>query len=242
MKKFKNYVLFYGSGNEEKLSEYDLAIVEPMGQDNKTIQYLKDHNTTVLAYISFLEVHPMSNGYHLLQAEDYLTDQGQIIENHAYHTKLVSLHSERWQSILLNHIHQLVALQHYDGIFIDTLADIEYFDFPDEIRNSLINGVIPLMQRIKECFPKLIIVQNNGFEYIYRYTASYIDGICIENPIILTRSFMDMLRFLHEKHEIEVLLLTNHQSDAKCVKKLSKAAMKHGYLHYHASIGYEHLS
>jgi endo-alpha-1,4-polygalactosaminidase (GH114 family) len=238
---FKNYVLYYGVGKEEKLSDYELAIVESLGQTEQSIRSLKEHQTTVLAYVSFLEVHAMSYGYERLGAEDYLSWDGTLIENHSFQTKLVSLQSKRWQSILLDFLQDLIEQQRYDGIFIDTLADIEYFDLPEELRNSLLNGAAALLKMIRERYPNIIIIQNNGFEYLYRCTASYLDGICIENPRVISRSFVDKLCFLKKVYGLEVLLLTNRQPGARQVNQLLKVAKQYGFPIYHASTGYESL-
>jgi endo-alpha-1,4-polygalactosaminidase (GH114 family) len=238
LENIQDYVLYYGREQIERLSEYDLAIVEPLGQNEKSVEYLHKKGTSVIAYISFLEISAQSYGNKLLKPEDYLIDNGAVVENLEYGNKLLDLASDRWQGILLHHIGDLYMNHNYDGIFIDTLADIEYFQLSCEIKNSLINSLIKLLQKIKERFPRLLILQNNGIEFLYSYTSDYIDGICIEN-IYLSHDNMEVLDYLKYSKALKIFILTNSQIDAEAMEYTKKMTNIKGYLYYHASNGYE---
>lgn len=244
----KNFAVYYGMGKENELSKYDLVIVEPLGQNENTINFLKQNNTIVIAYVSFLEVHKMCPGYDLLKKEDFLMKNENYVINQEYNTRLVDLSSKRWASILIHHIGNLHKNLMYDGIFIDTLGDIEYFSLSSETKALLINAALQILNEIKILFPNLIIVQNNGLKYIYLVTGNYIDGICLENPVLLKEKnklehTKDKLYDLKQSG-ITVFLLSNEKSlinyDKKIIlNSLENMAVENNFLYYNSVYGYE---
>lgn len=178
----RNYVVYYGHGKEDVLSSYDIAIVEPAGHDSNDIQALKSKGTLALAYVSVLEINPSLPLYPLLKEEDFITYDGRSFLNEEYQNRIVKLYSRRWQSLLLHHIGQLLFQQGYDGIFLDTLADLEYMRFSAQDYERSICAVVDFLRHIRESFTSFLFVQNNGYQRLNQFTTAFIDGICCENP------------------------------------------------------------
>ena len=70
MEQLNNYALYYGTGKETELANFDLAIVEPLGQTRSSIQFMHEKETLVIAYISVIEIHPTNLLFGLLKDED----------------------------------------------------------------------------------------------------------------------------------------------------------------------------
>lgn len=209
----ENYALFYGLGEVEKLSKYDFVIVEPKGQKKEGIERLKAGGTLVLAYFSIMEINTWEKEFELLLDEDFLTIDNDRIINHNYGTFLLDLRSAKWQEFIYIKTEKLIKDVGYNGLFIDTIGDLELNIIPSVERQQLINAAVSILKRIKETFPHCILIQNNGLNEICLMTQPYLDGICWENPPVSQKahlpwmlSVLDRLSRL-EKKGIRILLL-----------------------------------
>lgn len=231
-KQAESFAVYYGSGREDKLSRFDIAVVEPGGHDPEGIGKLKSAGTVVLAYVSAVEVNPSTPGRKLLREEDFVLRAGGPMRNESYGTKIVRLYSARWRSALVRHVEYLLQVCGYDGIFLDTLADLEFLPFSSEEYNKMLNAAIQLLTGIRSRFPQFLIVQNNGLESLYTVTSDYIDGVCWESPPKSggPAELKQMERFLtglSEKKHLKIFFLI-HQSD----ENLRLMAESRGFLCY----------
>lgn len=176
-----NYAVYYGYGRAEKLSEYDLVIVEPNGQDEKSLSFLKERNTLAIAYVSVLEINDNYPEFKYLKDEDFITINGKTVVNSEFNNYLINLNSKRYVSMLIHKIGDLILNKGFQGIFLDTVGDIEFEVIPEFIRESLINELVKLLEMIKDMFPQCIIIQNNGTNII-KHTIKYVDMLMLENP------------------------------------------------------------
>lgn len=196
----ENFIVYYGTGREKQLSTYDIAVLEPAGHDAASVAAVREEGTVALAYVSAMEACAATPGFELLREEDFVMNGGRPLMNEEYHNNLIRLDSKRWSALLIHRIGDLVMNRGYDGIFLDTLGDLENPAYPREQYNSALNAVIRLATQVKELFPDSLIVQNNGVGSLCTLTAGFIDGICWENPsIALTRSKHGSVRVM-ERH------------------------------------------
>lgn len=241
-----NFIVYYGYGNEGMIKKYDLAILEPKGQSKESINTLKETGVTVLAYVSVMEVSGNYESYKLLRDEDFLLVRGQRVKNEEYSTYLIDLSSKRWQSMLLHHIGNLIYNYSYDGVFLDTLGDIEDYDIPAEHQNKLMNSAVNFLKQLKEQFESIIVVQNNGVGKLSSLTADFIQGICWENPPLCKDSSKDwvetvakQLKYLQLKKSITVLILIEEKDNETIyVKEAQALASYNGFLLYKAPYRY----
>lgn len=178
----RNFVIYYGHGKSDMMSVYDLAIVEPAGQTKPSIEELQKSRTLVFAYISITEVPEYDPLKSLLRKADYLTLNGKIVENETYHTQLVDLRSSNWIGLLLHRIGGYLRTSGYDGLFMDTISNVEWPALPAGVRAEQQAAALELVKRIRKLHPNHLIIQNNGLETLCVETAPYIDGLCWENP------------------------------------------------------------
>lgn len=251
----RNYALYYGAGNEDKLSVFDVAIVEPAGQQAASLQKIKDSGTLVLAYLSVVELNPAAPEVKLFRDTDFLNVAGQPLMNEAYGNYLMDLRSNRWQGLLRHKAGSLIEHSGYDGLFLDTIGDIESERITPESRDALIMAAVNMISRFRSSFPGAILVQNCGLEKLCNLTASMINGICWENPPLgeitaapWVRAVTRRLVHLKERHGLKIMLLVEENGaarapagdgnlDGRC-RTARIIAGRHGFLLYRAPLGY----
>ncbi|CAB3287733.1 conserved exported protein of unknown function [Methanocaldococcus lauensis] len=227
-----NFWIYYGSNNIEKLSKYDLVIIEPYNYKKEDIQKLKslNPNIKVIAYLSIGEVS---------KDRPYFKDCQKIIvgKNQNWNSYYVNVSSPIWQNIILNEVKKFKDMG-FDGIFLDTVDSAIYTNQKNE--------VIELIKKIRKENPDIIIIQNRGFE-IVNETAPYIDGILFEdfttgydfkNKIAYYWKGSDLnwinaqsekLKNLKEKYGIVILTL-DYVNNNEMTKKCIEHAKEYGFI------------
>lgn len=210
----QSYTVYYGLDGISKLTEFDLAVVEPSGQSKGGIHCLKKAGTLVLAYLSVVEISSDNPICAQLEADDYLNWRGKPVVNQVYQNRYVDLRSPRWRGTLLHLAGRYLLLEGYDGLFLDTIGNVEAHSLPAELRDFQMQAAVEFIKELKSRFPEHLLVQNNGLESLLDRTAAYIDGVCWENPPSRHSSSQDWvlavtgkLRELQKKHGLKVLLL-----------------------------------
>lgn len=242
-KSVRNYGLYYGIGREKELSSYDLAILEPQGQSEKTIQVMHNSGTLVIAYVSVMEIFESYPLFKLLKDEDFITLNGLKVMNKEYETYLLDLTSKRWNAILIQQIGNLILNEGYDGIFLDTIGDIEADIFPKELKEKLLNAAVALLSNIRKLFNDIIIIQNNGLNELINHTAHIIDGLCWENPMFgdvdsseWTKATLNKLKTISKIEEIKILMVYEENQlndlDIKVFPYAKKIAQANNFLIY----------
>jgi endo-alpha-1,4-polygalactosaminidase (GH114 family) len=221
-KKVNNFALYYGVGNEKYLSNYDVAIVEPQGQKQASIKEMQACGSLVIAYVSVMEVFEAFPHYKLLKEEDFLKIGNQPVINKEYNTYLVDLNSKRWKSILIHYIGDLFYNYKYNGIFLDTIGDVEFNIFSEKLQERLIDAAEKLLKEIRSLFEDIILIQNNGLNKLIAKTFPLIDGVCWENPMFKDYSsttwegsMVNKLKYLSEKNQLKILLLYEEKQLSK---------------------------
>jgi hypothetical protein len=243
----KNYALYYGYGKVKELSHFDISIIDSKGLTVEEIHQLKVRNTIVITYLSIFEVSPTDAIFKELSYEDFWLIDGEPIKNEVYGTYLVSMHSEKWINYLLNEIQRQIVAQESDGLFLDTIGDVELLNLPKDLMRQQLDGVVKLLFALKMLYPYHLFIQNNGLEKVCQLTAPYIDGICWENPPIGLASsegwvdvITDKLVTLKDKYNLKVFLLLEEsvEVERQAYEKARKFAKKNEFLLYNAPSKY----
>jgi hypothetical protein len=241
----QNYALYYGHQEKELLSRFDMVIIEPKGQSFESINYLRMRNTLVFAYLSVMEVHPDEPIYQKLAEEDFLTFNGVRLINGEFGTYLVSLQSEKWIQYLLEEVHHRLIVLEADGLFLDTIGDID--GLPAELRVIQLLAISHFLFAIKLLYPKYLILQNNGLVEVCQQTAPYIDGICWENPPITipdsqewTNIVLKRILELKKDWNMKLLFLLEEtvEKERKSYWRARKLAKEYDILLYNAPKNY----
>ena len=239
----KNFIIYYGHGEEQKLSKYDIVIIESKGHSSDGLKIIKAKNNLAIAYISVIEIIPSDYRYSYLKAEDFLYCDGKVEINNIYGNNLVDIRSKRWQDMLMHECGRLIDGLGYDGVFLDTIGNVENHKIIKEYGNALLNESVLFVERLRSRYPEHIIIQNNAIEKLIQVTYGTIDGICWENPpvdIKRSRLWMnEIISRLNKLKEIDKLkvLVVLESSNQDDVRKL-KYFEDYGYLTCFSSVNY----
>lgn len=177
-----NFVLYYGSGQEDELKAFDLAIIESKGQSPVSLNNLHLAGTITLAYLSIIELPGYDPDFGLLYPKEQLMINGKPLKNSSYDTYWLDIRSQNWQNILISRAEYLIDRLGYDGLFLDTIGNVEDPRLPDKLSHSLMLAATNFVRRLRDMFPRALFIQNNGFEQLFTLTSPYVDGFCWENP------------------------------------------------------------
>ena len=247
--KARNFVVYYGHGQAHAMANYDIAIVEPAGQTEQSLKEMQDAGTLVFAYVSITEIPEYDPLKALLREADYLKQNGKIVANDEYRTMVADLRSSNWIGLLLHRIGGHLRNSTYDGIFMDTISNVEWPILPPGVRAEQQAAALELVKRIRKLHPNHLIMQNNGLEALCIETAPYIDGICWENPDFVrpeTYTWHENVRIrlknLVATNSTRILLL--HERGTMTGPGLESSlywAKRENYLHYVSSNHYLEL-
>jgi len=244
LSRIKSFIVYYGEGQISTLSSFDAAIIEPNHHKKNSIQKLKSTHTLTFAYLSIFELNPSNPefSYYEKFALKDPSNPDKILINQDFLNPYMDLRNKEWTNYLYRKIHLLGNDYSFDGIFLDTLGNIEDTQIPDNIMYAQILALCDFLKRIRKDFPDLLLIQNNGHAVLLNYTIQFIQGICWENPLAstrgekkLTKAIAKRLESMREKHQICVLLLTEKTSRKPFFSRLSK---KHNFLYYDAQKDY----
>lgn len=180
-------------------------MVEPLGHTVEGVRAMQAAGTVVLAYLSVMELAPGAPETRLLGDGDFLCRSGRRLRNEEYGNFLADLRSPRWRGLLLEKAARL--LDHYDGLFLDTVADVEHNAVGAVLRDTLPVAAASLLKELRTRWPDHVLVQNNGLGLLSSWTAPLIHGICWENPCIGQTFWVQRLRALQTEHGLKVFLL-----------------------------------
>ncbi len=241
--KIGQYAVYYGYGRQEELSFNDLIIVEPKAQDKASLSVLKQHGAQVLAYVSVMEITKAQMGEFLLEDRDLIITDEKSPETNDYGNYKVDLRTEKWHRYLMDLIIRLCANEKYDGVFLDTIGNLESEQVLLAYHYELHKAYRLLLKEIRANFPDIIIIQNNGLDTVFHHARDLINGICWENPPIgavqsilwvkmITRRLIQQIK---SNPEFLVMLLEDQN---RYPLRTKKYAQKNNWLYYRANHDY----
>jgi len=174
-KKINNFCLYYGHGREDDLGRFELAVVEPLGQRKSGVRLIKEKGALVLAYISVLELSMFHAQSTELRPDDFLCVDGVPLQNISYHNWIMDPRSDRWRHRLLDKAFDLIEGHGYDGLFLDTIGDVEDKRLPSAVAGQALVAAAKLVYDLRNAFPEHILVQNSGLVKLRELTARYVD-------------------------------------------------------------------
>ena len=163
-----SYSVYYGKDKVEaaKLSNYDLAVVQPYSVSPSQIKSLHDNGTRVIAYLTIGELDKNSAYASRIKPEWVLG------ENKRWGSKFIDASQEGWQRIIAEQAAALVK-QGFDGFFLDTLDTVDLYP-------KVGPGLLKIVQNLRVTYKDAVIVQNRGFALLNQ-TAPSIDAVMYEN-------------------------------------------------------------
>lgn len=157
-RKLSSIAFYYGHtlpANE--LQAFDIAVVMP----NKSIdpkQY-NSKNSELFAYVNTGETD---------NEAPYLSLPKQCIigRNKAWKANIVDQRESACRSYYLHNIIKPLWSSGYKGIFLDTLDSYQLTLKSKQQQAAYVNGLVKLIQQIKQHFPQIKIILNRGFELL----------------------------------------------------------------------------
>lgn len=187
----QSLVIYYGRERAEQLARYDVAVLEALGQTDRSMADLRGSGTLLLAYLSLLELPAWDLWAKLLPVEGFLQRDGLPLINAQHGGYLLDVRSPHCRRMLVHRAGALLG-QGYDGLFLDTVDQAESYQRPPLLRAELVTSLASLIHRLHSLYPDHLLVQNNGLGPLVERTAPALSGVCWENPEIelLKRAYL----------------------------------------------------
>ncbi|WP_052404843.1 endo alpha-1,4 polygalactosaminidase [Bacillus rubiinfantis] len=182
----KNYKIYYGNVSDAKvkeLSRYDMVIIEPHEITKERVAKLKANGTIVLGYLSIMELQQWDKAFTAkVKESNYLKVNYKKVYIEDWDTYLMDITNLHYQQLLFAELKEEIIAKKFDGVLLDTVGDIDdFYGDNKKVATKLRTGYGKLLQTITKKYPKLVFVQNWGFD-TYKFTSKkYVDGILWEN-------------------------------------------------------------
>lgn len=179
----ERFAIYYAAGAVDKLMQFDAVVLEPGHRSQAEIKTLQLSGVLVLAYVSVMEVHAEHPLGLFVGEAEFLRQPfppHDFMIQEEYGNRMVDLTSSSWRGHLLRHVGELLTRHGYDGVFLDTIGDVEMKNIPNSLQQ--VEAATEFVEQVRKWFPSSIIVQNNGLEILLRHTAPCLDGVTWENP------------------------------------------------------------
>ena len=241
----KDYGVFIGADNIDKIKGYNVVVVEPASIDIGGVEFLHKTNEKIYAYLnigSLEEYRPYFNefkektlGLYENWEDEYWVDVSDIA----------------WQNLIVDKLGRDIVDKGFDGFFIDN-CDVYYY-YPNE---EIFNGLSSILQGLRSLNMtkkyKIDIIINGGDTFVSRCienkTATELfDGVnqeCVftdidfENKTYKEKDESDRGYFKEylsnvKKHRLEVYLI-EYGANSKLIKEIKNYCNENGFHWYNA--------
>jgi hypothetical protein len=244
LKDAKSYKIYYNAPNKRILSEmtnYDFVIIEPYHYTAAQVKQIKAKGTKVYGYISTMEAANWNQELMKRFApEDFFYRNDQKIYYPEWDSYLMDITSVHYRGVLMEEIQNHIAQKGFDGIFLDTVGDIDNEHKGDVLLEQQ-QGLKTFLQDIQAKYPHLSMIQNWGFGTLKTTTAPYVDAIMWEDfhykKVSRDGWSLDRIRdlqLLRKQYGLEVLTVSFTEKG-----KSALFAKQNGFIHFHTNRGYD---
>lgn len=180
----QQYMIYYGPITPKVLAglkTYDMVIIEPQQITKEQVQELQLSETIVIGYLSLIES-PVWNKKRMAAIEkwDYYLYKGNRIHLSEWDSYVMDIRNEHYIDVIMDEIVEQIRGKGINGIFIDTVGDIEEHIVDPVDANQMLGSYLDFLSKIKSFYPELYLIQNRGF-YVVEWSAPYLDGFLWEN-------------------------------------------------------------
>lgn len=197
IKSCDNYIIYYGykfnTTIVEKLKTYNIVVINPLEEGaNDARQKLQATGVKVYAYTSSIEIPSYDAELaNLISDNEKLKVDGTIL-THWESNQLGDLRQSTYREKIINKVTERISNAGYDGVFVDTLDDLENMaDILEEnnvevsdrdayIEEMEKSGVI-FLEELKNANPNLSIIQNRAFQLLDKGTNKLVDAVLYED-------------------------------------------------------------
>ena len=241
----KDYGVFIGADNIDKIKGYNVVVVEPASIDVVDVEFLHKTNEKIYAYLNigslenyrpyFNEFKEKTLGLYENWEDEYWMDVSDVA----------------WQKLIVDKLGRDIVDKGFDGFFLDN-CDVYYY-YPNE---EIFNGLSSILQGLRSLNMtkkyKIDIIINGGDTFVSRCienkTATELfDGVnqeCVftdidfENKTYKEKDESDREYFKEylanvKKHRLEVYLI-EYGADSDLIKEIESYCNENGFHWYNA--------
>lgn len=193
LQNISSWCLYYGAATTDivaRLAPYDLVVIDPQALGPNAaavIADLKSRGRLVVGYLSMTEV-ARWHRYRTRVPDNWLVRVDGKLWNPWGHTDVgwndnvvASLAEPGWRNLLVELVRTEVLDYGCDGVFMDTLEDLDFHSLPEEERARQLDGARLLLAAFDETYPDALFIANRALEKALEATAPHLDGLCWES-------------------------------------------------------------
>lgn len=180
-----SFHIFYGHPDEnklEELSQQDAAIIEPTAFTNEQMSFLQKKDVLLFGYVSLVQLENWNEELKKdVVASDYWLQDGERFYVKDWNTYIMDISEKHYRDVLMRKISTEIVENQMDGIFFDTVDDIDYYFRNDPAAQKAMRaGYKQLLDDIKRAYPDLMIIQNRGFDTYKAVSRKKVDAVLWE--------------------------------------------------------------
>lgn len=235
----QSFLIYYGHASDDakrRLMEADLAVLELQQWQPEDVADMRAEGTAVYGYLSVMESPDWNRKRAAaIEPDDVLMENGKPIFFEQWNSVLMDLRSSGYRKLLLAELDEIVASYRLNGIFLDTVGDIEdYVPLPlqEEMTTAYRTFLAVASGRHKE----LKWLQNRGFQQLDS-CAGLLDGFLwegFEADTLASSWSRHWIQALARHQEAGLSLLSVSDRDDP---RIAKEAGKNGFLHWTSPAG-----
>ena len=267
----RSWCLYYGSpcdGLVDRLAGHDLVVVDPAALGEKApeiVAALHLRGCRVVGYLSAVEIATWHDyrdridpsWYIVVDDKPWIPWAGTAV---GWRTNLAaSLAAPGWRDLLAELVDRTLSRDGCDGVFFDTLEDLDFPNLPSDEAARQREGLQLLFHALREAHPDALLLTNRTLGATLDVVAEDGDGICWEDFAVKffedpnTRTWMEGVAARIEDcrarrapdRPFHVLALWNGSTDmpdfAAAREAVHRKAEAYGYVPYCTRGGYSAL-
>lgn len=264
----RSWCLYYGPATEEaleRLAGYELVVVDPAALGANAadaIAALKRRGCLVAGYLSMFEIASWHRYRPRIPREWIVLDADGTPwapwggKDVGWEGNLAASFAEPgWRAMLADLVQSEVLDYGCDGVFMDTLEDLDFASMPAAERERQFDGARRLMAELDARYPDAFFIANRALQRALDAVGDHIDALCWESfaPKYFadpqTRTWMEQVAaHVAERqaaHPFRVLALWTDEKpgpdNAAQQETMRSIALEHGYLPFCSTGGYHRL-
>ncbi len=182
----RSYALYYGGIDDaalDALATYDLVVVHPglfrMGAE-KGLARLHAKGCRILGYLSCFEVADWAHYKGRVPEEWNVRVNGETWRPWGGN-RAASLAVPGFRDLLVELVRDDILAKGFDGVFMDTLADLDNPALPEAQRTAELAGLGTFLSALRAAAPGAILVANWTLQKTLPAVAPHVDAVCWEN-------------------------------------------------------------
>lgn len=180
-----SFDIYYGHPDQDKLeelSQHDAVIIEPTAFTKEQISFLQKEDVLVFGYVSLVQLENWNKDLKKdVISSDYWLKEGERLPVAEWDTYIMNISKKHYRDVLMHKIETEVSEKSLDGIFFDTVDDIDFYFQDDAVaQKAMRSGYAGLLEDIETAYPTMLIIQNRGFSSYKSVSRKKVDGILWE--------------------------------------------------------------